>query len=202
MDPLTLSGIASVLLKAGPGLIRSVGRWFGGSTSAAADSVAGMVESVRESLPVAEQQRILEQKLVMLSPEQLMQMETLKIQLQQLEVERQKLVLADQQAAHHEQQETIRNGDNATDSYVRQTRPLLARLSCYSSLAYVLLLSCGQIAGAIAGARGITLHMPSPDWDITLMLLTPALGYLGVRTLDGFARYSKSSRHKMSAGPK
>ncbi|MCZ5371615.1 hypothetical protein O5698_00575 [Escherichia coli] len=47
MDPLTLSGIASVLLKAGPGLIRSVGRWFGGSTSAAADSVAGMVESVR-----------------------------------------------------------------------------------------------------------------------------------------------------------
>ncbi len=24
------------------------------------------------------------------------------------------------------------------------------------------------------------------------MLLTPALGYLGVRTLDGFARYSKS----------
>ncbi len=29
MDPLTLSGIASVLLKAGPGLIRSVGRWFG-----------------------------------------------------------------------------------------------------------------------------------------------------------------------------
>ncbi|EJV2183552.1 hypothetical protein N6J49_005006, partial [Escherichia coli] len=54
MDPLTLSGIASVLLKAGPGLIRSVGRWFGGGTSAAADSVAGMVESVRESLPVAE----------------------------------------------------------------------------------------------------------------------------------------------------
>ncbi len=57
MDPLTLSGIASVLLKAGPGLIRSVGRWFGGSTSAAADSVAGMVESVRESLPVAEYTR-------------------------------------------------------------------------------------------------------------------------------------------------
>lgn len=131
-----------------------------------------------------------------------MQLETLKVQLQQLEVERQKLVLADEQAAHHEQQETIRNGDNAADSYVRQTRPLLARLSCYSSLTYVLLLSCGQIAGAIAGARGITLHMPSPDWDITLMLLTPALGYLGVRTMDGFARYSKSSRHKMSAGPK
>ncbi|HIA9516644.1 TPA: hypothetical protein ACWSXN_005403, partial [Escherichia coli] len=115
MDPLTLSGIASVLLKAGPGLIRSVGRWFGGSTSAAADSVAGMVESVRESLPVTEQQRILEQQLTALSPEQLMQLETLKVQLQQLEVERQKLVLADEQAAHHEQQETIRNGDNAAD---------------------------------------------------------------------------------------
>ncbi|EIW7044678.1 hypothetical protein ACVFL8_005468, partial [Escherichia coli] len=79
MDPLTLSGIASVLLKAGPGLIRSVGRWFGGGTSAAADSVAGMVESVRESLPVAEQQRVLEQKMAMLPPEQQIQLETLKI---------------------------------------------------------------------------------------------------------------------------
>ncbi|EEM6850047.1 hypothetical protein DFQ87_24360, partial [Salmonella enterica subsp. enterica serovar Montevideo] len=83
MDPLTLSGIASVLLKAGPGLIRSVGRWFGGGTAAAADSVAGMVESVRDNLPEAEQQRVLEQKMVMLSPEQLMQLETLKFQLQQ-----------------------------------------------------------------------------------------------------------------------
>ncbi len=202
MDPLTLSVIAAVLLKAGPGLIRSVGGWLGGGTAATADTVAGMVENIRSSLPETEQQRVLEQKMATLAPEQLLQLETLKFQLQQLDAERQKAVLADRQAAHHEQQETIRNGDSAADSYVRQTRPLLARLSCYGGLAYVLLLSCGQMAGAVAGANGIPLHMPSPDWDITLMLLTPALGYLGVRTLDGFARYSKSSRHKISAGPK
>ncbi len=129
-----------------------------------------------------------------------MQMETLKVQLQQLEVERQKLMLADQQAAHHEQQETIRNGDNATDSYVPRP-PAAGRLSCYSSLAYVLLLSCGQMPShcrcqryhAAYAITGLGYHA-----DVAY----PALGYLGVRTLDGFARYSKSSRHKMSAGPK
>ncbi len=117
MDPLTLSGIGLRSAESRAGLIRSVGRWFGGGTSAAADSVAGMVESVGKACRWSEQQRVLEQKMAMLPPEQQIQLETLKIQLQQLEVERQKLVLADQQAAHHEQQETIRNGDNATDSY-------------------------------------------------------------------------------------
>jgi len=202
MDPITLSTVASVLLKAGPSLVRTVGGWFGGDsdTAKAADSVASIVEAVNSAINPADQQRVLEQKLAQLPPEQLVQLETLKVQLQQLQLERDKAQMADQQAAHHEQQETIRNGDNATDEYVRQTRPLMARLSLYSSIAYVMIMSLGQQAGAVAGAFGHAFSMPEPDWDIALMLATPALGYLGFRTLDGFARYSKSSKHKVMVG--
>ncbi|HBL0705069.1 TPA: hypothetical protein LON42_000917 [Klebsiella oxytoca] len=200
MDPVTLSTIASVLLKAGPSLVRTVGGWFGGGRATAADSVASIVETVNGAINPADQQRVLEQKLAQLPPEQLVQLEGLKVQLQQFQLERDKAQMADQQAAHHEQQETIRNGDNATDEYVRQTRPLMARLSLYSSIAYVMIMSLGQQAGAVAGAFGHAFSMPAPDWDISLMLATPALGYLGFRTLDGFARYSKSSKHKVMVG--
>ena len=200
MDPITLSTVASVLLKAGPSLVRTVGGWFGSDTSRAADSVASIVETVNGAINPADQQRVLEQKLAQLPPEQLVQLETLKVQLQQFQLERDKAQMADRQAAQHEQQETIRNGDNATDEYVRQTRPLMARLSLYSSIAYVMIMSLGQQAGAVAGAFGHAFTMPEPDWDIALMLATPALGYLGFRTLDGFARYSKSSKHKVMVG--
>nr|DAJ05574.1 MAG TPA: hypothetical protein [Caudoviricetes sp.] len=200
MDPITLSTVASVLLKAGPSLVRTVGGWFGSDTSRAADSVASIVETVNGAINPADQQRVLEQKLAQLPPEQLVQLETLKVQLQQLQLERDKAQMADQQAAQHEQQETLRNGDNATDEYVSQTRPLMARLSLYSSIAYVMIMSLGQQAGAVAGAFGHAFSMPEPDWDIALMLATPALGYLGFRTLDGFARYSKSSKHKVMVG--
>ncbi|WP_354648377.1 hypothetical protein [Klebsiella michiganensis] len=202
MDPVTLSTIASALLKAGPSLVRTVGGWFGSdsTTAKAADSVASIVETVNGAINPADQQRVLEQMLAQLPPEQLVQLEGLKVQLQQFQLERDKAQMADQQAAQHEQQETIRNGDNATDEYVRQTRPLMARLSLYSSIAYVMLMSLGQQAGAVAGAFGHAFSMPEPDWDIALMLATPALGYLGFRTLDGFARYSKSSKHKVMVG--
>lgn len=202
MDPITLSTVASVLLKAGPSLVRTIGGWFGSdsTTAKAADSVASIVETVNGAINPADQQRVLEQKLAQLPPEQLVQLETLKVQLQQFQLEREKAQMADQQAAQHEQQETIRNGDNATDEYVRQTRPLMARLSLYSSIAYVMVMSLGQQAGAVAGAFGHAFSMPAPDWDIALMLATPALGYLGFRTLDGFARYSKSSKHKVMVG--
>lgn len=197
MDPVTLTTIASVLLKAGPTLVRTVGNWFGGDAAKTADSVAGIVETVNGAINPTDQQRVLEQKLAQLPPEQFVQLESLKVQLESYQLERDKALLADQQAAHHEQQETIRNGDNATDEYVRQTRPRMARLSLYSSIIYVMLMSLGQQAGAISGAFGHAFSMPEPDWDIALMLATPALSYLGFRTLDGFARYSKSSKHKV-----
>ncbi|SQC19639.1 Uncharacterised protein [Klebsiella pneumoniae] len=78
MDPITLSTVASVLLKAGPSLVRTVGGWFGSDTAKAADSVASIVETVNGSINPADQQRVLEQKLAQLPPEQFVQIETLK----------------------------------------------------------------------------------------------------------------------------
>lgn len=197
MDPITISTLAGVLMKAGPSVLRSIGSWFGSDAAKAADSVAEIVETVNSAVSPQDQQRVLEQKLAQLPPEQLVKLEGLKVQLEQFQLERDKARLADQQAAHHEQQETIRNGDDSVDEYVRRTRPLMARLSLYSSVIYVLLMAIGQQAAAIATAMGHAMTMPEPDWDIALMLATPALGYLGFRTLDGFARYSKSSKHKL-----
>ncbi|NCG50560.1 hypothetical protein [Serratia fonticola] len=200
MDPITISTVASLLMKAGPSVLRSIGSLFGGDAAKTANSVAGIVETVGNAVSPQDQQRVLEQKLAQLSPEQLVQLESLKVQLQQFQLERDKAVLADRQAAHHEQQETVRNGDNSVDEYVRRTRPLMARLSLYSSILYVLLLAIGQQGASIATAAGHAMVMPEPDWDIALMLAMPALTYLGFRTLDGFARYSKSSKHKLPVG--
>jgi len=197
VDPITISTVAGVLMKAGPSVLRAVGGWFGADTAKTADSVAGMVEAVNSAVNPQDRQRVLEQKLAALPPEQFVQLESLKVELDKVQAERERTRYADQQAAHHEQQETIRNGDVATDEYVRRTRPLMARLSLYSSIVYVLLLAAGQQAAAVATAAGHAMSMPAPDWDIALMLATPALGYLGFRTLDGFARFSKSSKHKL-----
>ncbi|MBE8812452.1 hypothetical protein F3H66_02660 [Serratia marcescens] len=197
MDPITVSTVAGVVMKAGPSVLRAIGALFGSASAKTADTVAGMVEAVNSAVNPQDRQRVLEQKLASLPPEQFVQLESLKTELEKIQAERERNRFADQQAAHHEQQETIRNGDNAVDDYVRRTRPLMARLSLYSSIAYVLLLAVGQQAAAIATAAGHVLTMPAPDWDIALMLATPALGYLGFRTLDGFARFSKSSMHKL-----
>ena len=58
MDPVTLSTIASVLMKAGPSLLRTVGGWFGGDTAKTADSVAGIVENVNSVINPQDQQRV------------------------------------------------------------------------------------------------------------------------------------------------
>lgn len=202
MESLTLYAVSYVLLKAGPDRLRKVGSWFDSCVASTADNVAGIIESISEAYRPHDQQRILEQKLAQLTTEQLVQLEGLKGALEHIQHEREKVLKDDQQAEHAEQQTTIRNGDNATDEYVRQTRPLLARLSLYGCIAYVLLLVLGQQVAAIITARGVALTMPAPEWDLALMLLTPALSYLGFRTLDGFARFSKSGKHKPSAGLK
>ena len=96
---------------------------------------------------------------------------------------------ADKQAEQLQTQETIRSGDNAADAYVRQTRPLMARQSWQMTAIYVMTFSLLNAWGRGTG----------PDFDIVLMLMTPALAYLGLRTLDGWAPYSKASGDKVAS---
>jgi ElaB/YqjD/DUF883 family membrane-anchored ribosome-binding protein len=83
--------------------------------------------------------------------------------------------LADEQAAHHEQQETIRHGDSATDEYVRRTRPMMARQSWYAAAGYVIAFEAAKAAGWINAG---------PVVELALLLMGPAGAYIGFRSFD------------------
>lgn len=72
------------------------------------------------------------------------------------------LKLADEQAEHHETQETIRGGDKADDKFIRWTRPGQSWLSLAAGLAYI-------------------FTNDSPDLDISLVLFAMPWSYAGLR---------------------
>jgi len=85
-----------------------------------------------------------------------------------------KLELEDAQKAHSEQQTTIREGDKATDEYVRRTRPTMARQSWYGTLFYVIGTEFAMFWGVGSGA----------SMELAMVLLAPAGAYMGFRTWD------------------
>jgi len=85
--------------------------------------------------------------------------------------------LADKQAEHKQQQDTIRTGDTAEDPYVRQTRPKIVRQSFYGSALYLLAFEGMQAFGKGTGA----------DWELLALLMSPVLAYFGFRTGDKWA---------------
>ena len=91
------------------------------------------------------------------------------------------LELADNQSAHSEQQDTIKNGDNASDEYVRHTRPMMARQSWYGGLLYIFGFEIAQVFNYGTGAQ----------FEIAMTILAPSLAYMGFRTLDKFTRWKK-----------
>lgn len=91
------------------------------------------------------------------------------------------LELADGQSAHSEQQDTIKNGDNASDEYVRHTRPMMARQSWYGGLLYIFGFEIAKVFAYGTGAQ----------FEIAMTILAPSLAYMGFRTLDKFTRWKK-----------
>lgn len=171
---MSLSLLASALLTLGPDAIKFIGAKLG--KSKVADMAAEVVTVVGNKYvnPDA-QQAMLEQNLTRFTPEELDELMSMRATLEQEATKR-----------HQATQDTIQNGDNSQDQYIRQTRPLLARLSMYASILYAF----GFEALAAAGTGG------GASFDVLLWLFTPALTYMGLRTIDGFAPYSKSSGDK------
>lgn len=91
------------------------------------------------------------------------------------------LELVDGQSAHKEQQDTIKNGDNASDEYVRHTRPMMARQSWYGGLLYIFGFEIAKVFAYGTGAQ----------FEIAMTILAPALAYMGFRTLDKFTGWKK-----------
>lgn len=92
------------------------------------------------------------------------------------------LELKDKQEEHRQQQETIRSGDNSQDEFVRHTRPKMARQSWYATALYIV---------AFEGLHNLQVFSGGADWELALLLLSPAAAYLGFRSLDkrtGIAR--------------
>lgn len=171
---MSLSLLASALLTLGPEAIKFIGSKFG--KSKVADLAADVVSLVGNSYINPEaKQAALEQNLKRLSPEELDELLEMRTVLEQEASKR-----------HQATQDTIQNGDNAKDQYVRQTRPLLARLSMYASILYAFGFEALAAVGTGNGA----------SFDVLLWLFAPALTYMGVRTIDGFAPYSKASGDK------
>lgn len=89
--------------------------------------------------------------------------------------EMERMRLEDAQREHEQTQLTIRAGDTASDEYVRHTRPQTARQSWYGTLAYVMIMEIGCSSGLLDGGA---------NWELALLLISPAGAYMGFRTMD------------------
>lgn len=87
--------------------------------------------------------------------------------------------LKDEQAAHEQQQLTIRTGDTAEDEYVRHTRPMMARQSWYATMAYII---------GFEGLKAADVFKVGASWDLAMIIIAPAAAYLGFRSLDKFRK--------------
>jgi hypothetical protein len=87
--------------------------------------------------------------------------------------------LKDEQAAHEQQQLTIRTGDTAEDEYVRHTRPMMARQSWYATMTYVI---------GFEGFKALEVFKVGASWDLAMIIIAPAAAYLGFRSLDKFLK--------------
>lgn len=181
-----IASVAAMAVQQGPALIRGIASLFGGNDTAT--KVADIVEQVGSIAGLTPEQKIAKtaEKIAAMPPETLLGLEQLKVELEKEQTRRMELAYRDQQVTHSETQATIRNGDNATDEYVRRTRPMMARQSFWAGTLYVLALEVMLALGKGAGA----------DWAMALAIYTPALSYMGLRTLDGFAPFGKNSAQK------
>ncbi|WP_240222871.1 hypothetical protein [Rheinheimera hassiensis] len=181
-------GAAKLAMEVGPAAIRGISAMFGGSETA--EKVAGMVEQVDSVLGMssAQKEMALTREMQKLPPESLVELERIKAEMEKEITRRQELTLNDKQAEHHETQETIRAGDKAEDPYIRTTRPYMARKSMWATFAYCFLIEGLKAFGFGSGFEPY----------IAVFLSAPAWGYLGLRTLDGFAPHPKGSGAKVT----
>ncbi|NOI14820.1 hypothetical protein [Vibrio hepatarius] len=188
MSLSVIAGVASLALEYGPAAIRGISSLFGGSDTA--DKVADAVEQADAMFGATKQQKELAitRELQKLPPECIVELEQIKVKLEEQKTRRMELELGDEQAEHHETQTTIRNGDNADDQYVRRTRPRQAKQSWWAGTLYIF----GSIIAEMAGFAD-----SGPDVKTAAVLYIVCWGYHGLRTADGFAPYSKSSGDKV-----
>lgn len=182
-----MTPLVTALLAYGPTLIRTIGGLFGGKTSEAANTVAGLVDEVK-GLPAAVAEEKLAEKMAKLPPETLLEFERVRVRLAEIEKDREANRLAAETARHNATQETARVEAQSSDEYVRRTRPGLARKSAFVTFTYALI--TGVLFPALNAIYGVEL--PGPDAWIISAMFSPCLGYMGTRSIDAFSKKGKT----------
>lgn len=95
------------------------------------------------------------------------------------EAEFKQLELSAEQSMFEAQQKTVQAELHQSDLYTKRTRPKIARQSWYITAIYALSSMLLPVAPEAWG-----LGAPSIDWQIFLVLASPALTYMGVRGFE------------------
>lgn len=180
MDPLTLISLGS-------GLLRLTGQAFGGRTAETTEKIANVVDQVR-GLPMQAAAAQVATVLTGMAPEELAEIKRAGVRALEIKGEVERSRLAAQTAQHAETQATARVEAASEDAYVRRTRPGMARKSFWLSVGYA-------FAAGVAFPVLNVMHgwqLPAVDSWILGALLSPALSYMGVRSIDAFSRKGKT----------
>ncbi|MDA0148839.1 hypothetical protein [Vibrio sp. LaRot3] len=161
MSLSAIAGLASLAFKAGPAVIRGVSQLFGGSE--VADEVADIVEQADKLLlSPQDKQKAIENELSKLPPEDLVELQALKVEMEKQVTRQQEVAAQDRQSEHHETQTTIRHGDSSSYWVVRCTRPLMALISTCSGCYYI-------------------ITNPQPELTVAGVLFGLGATYMGIR---------------------
>lgn len=180
MDPVTL-------LTVGPMLIRSIGGLFGGKTEEVAGKVASVVDSVRGLPPQVAQEKV-SQAIAAMPPEDLVELKKVEAHLAEIERDREANRLKADTDQFNASQETIRKEMETGDEYVKHTRPMMARISLYAGVGYILAAEAAKLIAAAASMHGLG----GADAGIAATLFGPAGFYMTMRTVDAFSQKGKS----------
>lgn len=169
-----MAPLVSLLLSAGPSILRAVGARLGGKAAKAAESVASVVEAVqgRQDAP-----QKLSEALEKLPPQERAELVKLEVELARIEAEREKARLDAGTARWAQTQETARVEVRSEDRYVRRARPRIALWSAAAGILYALTGPVSQMFGKPVQVDGAILGV----------LLSPVWTYMGARTVDAFS---------------
>ena len=161
------------LLTAGPSIIRGIGSLFGGDTKDVADKVANVADAITGKSPASQKEEM--QRLVdSLPPEAMVDLKRIANEAQRIKNEARARDLEHEERHTSEMTTRIIAETGSDDSFVRRTRPLMARWSAAIGSLYAL-----GFEGLEAFDKG-----SGADLQILAALLTPAVAYITGRSVD------------------
>jgi len=178
--------VAGLLYQAGSFALRQIGNARGGKTKAILDTVANVVEST-QGKNKAETEQTISDAVKGLPPENRAEIYELQVELEKLVNEREKNQQDHDTAIYTQEQETHRTEAQHGTDFVKETRPWIARTSFKATMWYV-----GSTEFLARMGDALDKNIGGADWQIAAALLSPCLGYMGMRTIDAFSKWKSA----------